>query len=390
MKIALVGGKLQGVEAAYLAGKAGWEVSLIDRDPNPPASGLCSHHIQINIDDQTNLEKLLDPFDLILPVLENEVALNRLKLLSQRNIVPVMFDFKAYDITSSKTASQALFNDLQIPMPNPYPECDFPVVVKPNRGSGSQGVGVFHHPQHLDAYLNNVPGQQVIQEFLSGPSYSLEIVGQPDNYRTLLTTRLDMDNGYDCKRVLAPSGLSTKHIRSFESIAISLAQRLALHGVMDIETILHDDELKLLEIDARLPSQTPTAVLASSGINIIGLLANLYTADNDQHTNPERNPRAVIYEHIRIYGNSLTVMGEHVMGSAGPLRLVEDFYGADEAIVSSIKNHTNWVATLILCADNQHEVCKKRDAVITDIQKQFGLNFYMDETPQNQTIRSSK
>ena len=36
MRLAVVGGKLQGTEAAYLAGKAGYDVVLIDRRPGRP------------------------------------------------------------------------------------------------------------------------------------------------------------------------------------------------------------------------------------------------------------------------------------------------------------------------------------------------------------------
>jgi len=40
MIVAVVGGKLQGIEATYLAHKAGWDVLLIDTNPAVPASGL--------------------------------------------------------------------------------------------------------------------------------------------------------------------------------------------------------------------------------------------------------------------------------------------------------------------------------------------------------------
>lgn len=50
MQIAIIGGKLQGVELTYLAHKAGWKVILIDRKPGVPASGLCDHFIQLDVD----------------------------------------------------------------------------------------------------------------------------------------------------------------------------------------------------------------------------------------------------------------------------------------------------------------------------------------------------
>ncbi len=41
MLVAVVGGNLQGVEAAYLAHKAEWEDLGIDKKMVVPASGLC-------------------------------------------------------------------------------------------------------------------------------------------------------------------------------------------------------------------------------------------------------------------------------------------------------------------------------------------------------------
>ena len=45
MRLLIVGGKLQGTEAAYLAAKAGWETVLIDRREAPPAAGLTDAHV---------------------------------------------------------------------------------------------------------------------------------------------------------------------------------------------------------------------------------------------------------------------------------------------------------------------------------------------------------
>ncbi len=41
IRIAVVGGKLQGTEAVYLAQKAGFKILLIDKNPSTPAVGLC-------------------------------------------------------------------------------------------------------------------------------------------------------------------------------------------------------------------------------------------------------------------------------------------------------------------------------------------------------------
>jgi len=40
MQTVVVGGRLQGLEAVYLAKKAGWQVKLIDKSKNLPALNL--------------------------------------------------------------------------------------------------------------------------------------------------------------------------------------------------------------------------------------------------------------------------------------------------------------------------------------------------------------
>jgi len=41
MRVAIIGGRLQGLEAVYLAKKAGWQTLLVDKEAAVPAAGLC-------------------------------------------------------------------------------------------------------------------------------------------------------------------------------------------------------------------------------------------------------------------------------------------------------------------------------------------------------------
>jgi pyrrolysine biosynthesis protein PylC len=103
---------------------------------------------------------------------------------------------------------------------------------------------------------------------------------------------------------------------------------------------------KVLEIDARLPSQTPTAVYWSSGLNIVELLAQtVMRASVPQVERASR--RACVYQHVRAAEGVARIIGEHVMGSAGPLRLVPGFFGADEALTDYASGAASWAATLI-------------------------------------------
>jgi pyrrolysine biosynthesis protein PylC len=233
--------------------------------------------------------------------------------------------------------------------------------VKPDQASGSRGVEIIANQTSLQPYLsdNSKGNRHVIQEYVHGPSYSIEIIGAPHTYRTLQVTEIHMDDIYDCKRVTTPTNLSPSHIRAFEAMARTIAEATALRGIMDVEVILHDNTLKLLEIDARFPSQTPTAVYWSRGINMVQMLCDLFLNKTD-HNTAEYQKRCVSLEHIRVRGNSLEVCGEHIMSSDGSLVLRQDFFGADEALTSYQPEKNSWVATMIFAGKSHDEIAVKR------------------------------
>lgn len=132
MRVAVIGGMLQGVEATYLAHKAGWEVILIDKNRGVPAEGLCDHFHQIDVSQEKDFLRRLGKFDFFLPALENEMALSDLCNIAKQADLPIAFDSKAYDISSSKIKSNRLFSDLDLPVPLAWPRADFPLMAKPS------------------------------------------------------------------------------------------------------------------------------------------------------------------------------------------------------------------------------------------------------------------
>ena len=92
------------------------------------------------------------------------------------------------------------------------------------------------------------------------------------------------------------------------------------------------------------------------------------------------NQKGVIYEHIRVTAGVLEVCGEHIMAGAGVLRLCEDFYGANEAITNYVPGRDEWAATLMVTAENRAQAWEKRERVIAEIRKSFGLGVYKDPT----------
>ena len=407
MLIAIAGGGLQGVEIAYLSQKAGWEVMVLDKNFDPPAKGLAHDFVQVDICEIDQASEYLEKADLVLPALENDRALEALALWQKTSTIPLCFDCKAYTLSSSKQRSNELFSRLNIPKPLDWPECGFPVVIKPSFGSGSLGVRIISSRDEWikdewrkeewikEELLENRTEQEqfvndayVVEEFINGPSYSLEIIGSPGKYKTLQVTQLYMDEDYDCKRVIAPAEINANLVKSIEHSAKTIAREMKLGGIMDFEVILHKGEMKMLEIDARFPSQTPMAVFASTGVNMVELLADQFlnrkmNYDPDQtleqkpvqkpEQTPAQKPEHIIIEHILVSPKGIEVRGENIMKSCGPLHLETVFFGADEAVTSYVSGKSKWVATLIIKGKTSKTAWDKRKHILDDLGLQLNL-----------------
>lgn len=377
--IAFIGGGLQGVEAAYLSKKAGFEILMVDKRPDPPAKGLAQIFVQADVTRFHQVPDFMKKAALILPALENDKALAILDLWQQQGTIPVCFDLKAYGISSSKLLSNRLFARLDIPRPAAWPLCGFPLILKPSTGSGSIGVAIIpsreQWPPNLDPNID--PGQWVIEEYIQGPSYSLEIIGSPGRYETLTVTEIFVDEHYDCRQVMAPAEIDPDLVQRFEQSARTIADTMGLTGIMDFEVILHQGQLKMLEIDARFPSQTPMAVYAATGKNMIEMLADLTLGRpvlQPRSPNPVHGigPGYAAVLHIHVSSRGIQVRGENIMKSRGPLHMESTFFGADEAITSFVPGCETWVATLIIQGKTRQEVREKRNQVFMNLS--HGLN----------------
>lgn len=362
MLIAVVGGGLQGVEAVYLAQKAGWQTLVIDKNPNAPATGLSDRFMEFEFSPDHPYPPHYPEIDLILPAIEDDTVLSLLTTWSGKENILLVFDPEAYGITRSKLKSNDLFRNMGLPTPKPFPECGFPVVVKPDQSSGSRGVEMFDNPDDLASAMasGKHPGRLVMQEYVAGPSFSVEVMGHPGSYRAIQVTDLGMDKDRDCRRVEAPSRLSGINLRWFKDTAKAIAEKLGLTGIMDLEAMWHKDGLKLIEIDARLPSQTPMAVYWSTGINMVEILINL--AIGKCLVLRTECERPVLLEHIRVTGPVIECLGEHIMTRDGPLTVKTGFFGADEAVTSYWPGKHQWVATMIFTGASRKKLYNKRRA----------------------------
>lgn len=366
-KIAIVGGRLQGIEVCYLGKKADIHVTLIDSDENAPAKNLCDRFVQGDIlKEDPEILKILCSADMVLPTLENDQVLRALERLSHELGFIYAFDSAAYRISSSKTLSDKFFHHHDIPTPRYYPQGNAPFIAKPDDGSGSQGVQFFDSWKGVEKYLLTAPGKTIVQEYLEGSSYSIEVVGFPGNYRTYEITQIHMSHDFDCRMVTAPcDSVTRRQAEGFAQLAVRVASLLNLKGIMDLEVIDHHGQFKLLEIDARFPSQTPTVVYHTSGMNLLEELYDLYSGGIFQKPYPgERHYSSI--EHHLWDGEEWESVGEHVMVEGKPPELRPGFWDSYEIITDygeDMRDDALFRLTLIEKAETAEKLEQKKAKV---------------------------
>lgn len=374
MKIAVVGGGLQGVEVCILARKAGWGTVLFDKSAQPLALHLADQFFCLDMEEavfnrekEEMLKTALRGVSVVVPALENDNALSFLVKFCKEHGLVLAFDEKAYAVTSSKVRSRDFFLSCKTPIPTPAFEgetVNFPLIAKPSKGSGSQGVKLLHNEAELLAYLpEGIHSRDwIIESYCPGRQFSMEICGTPNKYRTFQLTELLMDEVFDCRGVTAPADNAELAAEVSEEL-IKLAQNLSLHGIMDIELVLTDRGMRVFELDARFPSQTPLAVYYSTGVNLLEEFVSCFI--DCKPAEPERKSFAASYFHIARKGDRIYFPGEHDLTMHGPLRLVQGITGTEEVLLGGTFESKNWSAVLFLQAENNAELERKKNLAVS-------------------------
>ena len=106
MKIGIVGGALQGMEAVLLAKKAGYESLVIDRKSTAPAASLADHLVLCDVvNDTETAKRIFSDCDAVIPACEELDALHILCKEVPAVDMPLLFDMHAYEISCSKERS---------------------------------------------------------------------------------------------------------------------------------------------------------------------------------------------------------------------------------------------------------------------------------------------
>jgi pyrrolysine biosynthesis protein PylC len=360
--ICIIGGKVQGFEVTYLAHKAGIRVVLVDRRAKPLIRNVVdSFHCFDITEEPEKLRELSENVDAIIPVNENLRTIEFLRSIKDELACPVLFDFDAYYISMDKNRSKDYFKSIDIPTPADNPVKP-PYFIKPPCESSSIGTSIIYD----DKELEGLDPSMLIEEYVEGDVVSLEVIGDGRNFAVVKETKIHIHKTYDCHMVTP-----IENYPQFRKISYELAKNLSLCGIMDVEAIDSLQGLKVLEIDARFPSQTPTAVYHSTGINLVELLIQAFSEGvQEMEMVPEKN--YCIYEHLLLENGNLRSVGEHVLSQGDEYVQFHVSEGLD--IFESRGKNKKSVFTLISWGSDRETTEKMRQNGMEMITEHFQKN----------------
>jgi pyrrolysine biosynthesis protein PylC len=386
LRLCIVGGALQGIEATYLAREAGIETVVVDRWQSAPALSLADEpHVLDVVQEPVAALRLFDSCDAVIPTNDDPETLAFLGKLFRRTRVPLLHDFKAYETGSSKICSNRFLGEIGMPLPRPWPECGCPAIVKPSIEGSISRVSRVDWPDQVPAAISKArdrDGDYVIQEFVEGPIISIEVVSDGSEPIPLVTTETSIDENYDCKMVISPFQEEKFDFKRFEDIGTMIALGLDLRGIMKVEAIVSGGITKILGIKAGIPTQTPTAVYQSSGLNVISMLIDIFVKGISPSRAPTRD-RVCTYEHLIFDQGILYSLGEGVIigkNGTGHLEILKNWFGFDQVITDYHRNSQKWVAMAMCIGDDLKEVRRKRIKALNQVMDKSGARKHIDST----------
>ncbi len=354
--ICIIGGKLQGFEVTYLARQAGIEVVLIDRNEKALIRHVVdSFHCFDIQDDPGRLIRICEDVDAILPVNEDLETLEFIKEITPELKCSVLFDHDAYHISRDKNLSADFFKRIDIPTPKSRPSKP-PYFVKPPCLSSSVGTRIIHD----DRELEGLSPDMLVEEYVPGDVISLEVIGDGNNFAVVKETKVHIDDTYDCTRITP-----IEHNPQFREISHKLAQKLGIRGIMDVEAIVSESGPKVIEIDARFPSQTPIVVYHSSGINLVELLLKAFK-DGVEPIDQAPEKGYCILEHLLEDGKELTPVGEHILSRGEDYR---EYYKQPGMEIFKCTGRRN-AYTLICHGEDESSTLKLREKAVSIIKEE--------------------
>ncbi len=158
-----------------------------------------------------------------------------------------------------------------------------PVIIKDTTGLSSYGMTVAHTYGEVAGYLNSKRNNsnRLIEEFISGRQFGLEIYGVPGAYTVLPPFEFSVNQyGITSPKQSVKYGPCQLSVELREMM-LKLAEGLGLCGAAQVDLILDDDgKWHIIEVNPRLSGMTYTYA-AACGLSVFEMMYRACVEKND-------------------------------------------------------------------------------------------------------------
>lgn len=157
-----------------------------------------------------------------------------------------------------------------------------PVIIKDTTGLSSYGMTVAHTYGEVAGYLNSKRNNsnRLIEEFISGRQFGLEIYGLPGDYTVLPPFEFSVNQyGITSPKQSVKYG-PCELPAELREMMLKLAEGLGLCGTAQVDLILDDDgKWHIIEVNPRLSGMTYTYA-AACGLSVFEMMYKAYVEKN--------------------------------------------------------------------------------------------------------------
>lgn len=157
-----------------------------------------------------------------------------------------------------------------------------PVIIKDTTGLSSYGMTVAHTYGEVAGYLNSKRNNsnRLIEEFISGRQFGLEIYGLPGDYTVLPPFEFSVNQyGITSPKQSVKYG-PCELPAELREMMLKLAEGLGLCGAAQVDLILDDDgKWHIIEVNPRLSGMTYTYA-AACGLSVFEMMYKAYVEKN--------------------------------------------------------------------------------------------------------------
>ncbi|HEU5140430.1 MAG TPA: carbamoyl-phosphate synthase large subunit [Bacillales bacterium] len=268
------------VHTVWAIKEAGYEAIIINNNPETVSTDFSVsdklYFEPLTVEDVMNVVHLENPLGVIIQF-GGQTAINLASDLADRGVNILGTELEDMDRAENRDLFEQALVDLQVPQPEGRTatseagalavaeEIGYPVLVRPSYVLGGRAMEIVYHEEDLERYMTNAvkvnPQHPVlIDRYLTGKEIEVDAIS--DGETVVIPgimehiERAGVHSG-DSIAVYPPQSLTDEIKQKLIDHTISLAKGLNIVGLLNIQFVIHKNDVYVLEVNPRSSRTVP-------------------------------------------------------------------------------------------------------------------------------------